>query len=706
MDNKTEEHKKLSISPELEEMLTGVFGILPNEVDSVLEVYTQGRKDGLEDYGLWTFLAANFPKSDFKEATKADMDKTLELLAEECKRRKKLDASGRENRGSGSLSKNLIGEITLLAGISESEADLFFEIAWEGYKDGKKGNALWNYLKDHYSNLTKVSKSDKDALLKLLKSEIRKKSKEWRQRKEVEEFDLNKALEEAIEEAKTPKHHSPIGFDHELGLFFVAPIEIKKTDPLLHYKPLLHDPSTGFATKSKGGEHVKEKNGGIPPVQQQNGLFATPERAIEGLLIYLQDNQKVQILQAALTQRKTGKIRCKLDTEELGRHLAIEHASYFKMEKNIETYLISCWSIGTYLFPMFPIYPYLFFTGEKGTNKSGQLTFLGRICWNATSKLAIPTEASLFRMIHYGKPTQLIDEAHRQLNHPVYGALLYAVLETGHERGGRVPRNKEHYDLGLDFFDTYCPKALATREELELEEKGITIRMLKSFDRKYAIARKSLEISSNLDTIQEAMLFWALANWDKVYEVYQEITPTPHLTGRYFLLWAPILAICKVVFPDKYDEMIEYAEEAIKGTETKSYEREIQILGYFVTHLDEIKARGNGVVLKEIEAETGIKWQGIPGALRNLGLIKRKKQVRQGMKYYLHVEKIEQLAKERSIEIEDEGEMNVCDRCGKERKTTLHDGLQVCRDCLKRITDRELEKLAVNDKRFEEEGGK
>ena len=162
------------------------------------------------------------------------------------------------------------------------------------------------------------------------------------------------------------------------------------------------------------------------------------------------------------------------------------------MNNDIESYIVACWAIGTYLFPMFPVYPYLIFVGEKGTNKSGQLTFLSRVCWNPTNKLALPNEAPMFRLIQQAKPTLLIEEAHRLLKNPISGPMLYALLETGHEQGGCVPRCNENDRNRINFFKTYCPKALASREGLELEAKAITIVLSKNLDEKAPFGCKSI----------------------------------------------------------------------------------------------------------------------------------------------------------------------------------------------------------------------
>ncbi len=44
---------------------------------------------------------------------------------------------------------------------------------------------------------------------------------------------------------------------------------------------------------------------------------------------------------------------------------------------------VTCWIIGTYFFPVFSHYPYVHFTGPKGSGKSQCLHVLSTLCHNA-----------------------------------------------------------------------------------------------------------------------------------------------------------------------------------------------------------------------------------------------------------------------------------------------------------------------------------
>ena len=479
-------------------------------------------------------------------------------------------------------------------------------------------------------------------------------------KKEGKDNNILSEIENTIEDTKKPKYRGTINFNPDLGIFFTVPWEIPsyiikdekgKIEKVYtpQCKPILHNLREGFAQPTDEDKLSRIKKCLHSQPQQIIEVISQFSEAIEGVPLYLSSKQRVQMLEAYLTLLKTGKNPCKLISGDLVTHLYSKHMYYFKFEKDIEHYVVGCWAIGTYLFPMFPVFPYLLFIGEKGTNKSGNLTFLDSVCWNPTSKLSLPNEAPLFRLMHQAKPTQLIDEVHRQLNDPIRGPVLKALLETGHEKGGRVPRCSERDNNKIEFFDVFCPKALASRESLELEEKAITIITTKVQDKKYAIARKNLETDLELENIQFGLFNFAITNWERIYTAYQKIEPTPKLSGRYFMLWAPVLAICKTAYPDKYDEMVEYAEEVIMGVQKKSYEIELTVLSWLATRLTDIKNNGSAILLKEVKDALNLKWQPTYSALRNLGVIKLDRDTKNGKKYYLHVDRIEKLAEERGI---------------------------------------------------------
>ena len=74
-----------------------------------------------------------------------------------------------------------------------------------------------------------------------------------------------------------------------------------------------------------------------------------------------------------------------------------------KWEKHIDfpdprTYhLFTLWTIGTYLFPLFHTYPYLYLTGYKDTGKTKALEVARQLCFNARMSASM-TGSSIFRL--------------------------------------------------------------------------------------------------------------------------------------------------------------------------------------------------------------------------------------------------------------------------------------------------------------------
>ncbi len=318
-------------------------------------------------------------------------------------------------------------------------------------------------------------------------------------------------------------------------------------------------------------------------------------------------------------------------------------------------YIVACWIIGTYMFPIFSYYPYLIIRGEKGSGKGTLLTFLSKTCWNPTSKVVDPSRSSIFRLIECARPTYIIDEYHRVIRSEI-GEQLAAVLEAGAERDAMVVRTDTE-SKEVEFFNVYCPKAIASRVELEHEDKGITIIMEKVNDPKYAKRRKELDLQDFTD-LQVELVFLCLITHDKVFEEYMKLEPTAELTGRYYNIFAPILAIAKVVFPNEFDDLLKYAEEQAKTKIEIAWEMENRILGTLYANLNYAEqTEFNGkktlqILLKDLAEMTGLHHNQVKSALYNLKLVVADRQTSRGKKYYIDVDRLKKLVEDRRIEVE------------------------------------------------------
>ena len=465
---------------------------------------------------------------------------------------------------------------------------------------------------------------------------------------EAEQDDLLKLVSSELENNRKIIS-GPVHFDPELGVFYI--IQLKPPYKSLKQLPVLT--TSSFSKIAVIGEHNQAENlrtdgddGCIPHLifkKKSEEFIHDSKFARELLLLYV------------TSQKDPDAVR-KFDSSIFDKMVAW-YQYYVYFEEEMWYYVVVCWIVGTYLFPMFSYFPYLIFRGEKGSGKGTNSTILKKVCWNATEKFASPSEAAIFRLIEYTRPTLIIEEAHRILKNKFFGPVISAILEAGVEQDAAVPRCDERDPSKILKFSVFCPKVLTTREELEQEDKAITIIMTKKEDPIFAKRKTELERDNRWDKARTELVKFALARWKDVLEAYTNLQPTNKLTGRYFNLWAPILAICRVIFPHKFEEMLKFAEKQVEGKLLGSYEKENIVLQALSVHLDELQETEDTfkVRLKELMDWTEFgHWRPVKDALANLKLIKKEQQTREGKVYYLYKDRLLQILKERRILEEDE----------------------------------------------------
>jgi len=357
-----------------------------------------------------------------------------------------------------------------------------------------------------------------------------------------------------------------------------------------------------------------------------------------------------------------GKV-CKPESDDFFTLLRL-FPRYIKFNNLTYSLIISCWILASYMFPMFSYLPYLAFRAEKGSGKGTCLNIISRVAWNPTDKVVATKEAPLFRMIKKAKPTLIIDEYHRLVQNPIMGAAVEAIMEAGSESDGVVYRCDPNDPDKVYGFYVYCPKVIASRKSTEIEEKAITIILSKTNDLKYAQRRKELEHDQRLERIREGLLRTALNVWEEVYKVYNELKPTKYLTGRDFQYWAPILAVAKVMVPDKYGEVLKFSEDYVRSKFEGQFEIEDIVLTTLYHNytglLEDVLQEDRKTIsmkMKDLKEQT-IQYSGTKGglhhntiysALTNLGLLK---QSRAG-NIYLNAEVLFKLFEERGYKEEE-----------------------------------------------------
>ncbi|MCD6514072.1 MAG: bifunctional DNA primase/polymerase [Candidatus Odinarchaeota archaeon] len=490
---------------------------------------------------------------------------------------------------------------------------------------------------------------------------------------EEEEEDLDKLIEEQLNNNVTILD-GPIHFHPDVGMFYIIPINTCKS---LKQIPVLNN-----FTLSKIPVLSEHNQNDISHSTLHDSCISHFVFRYKNEKLIHDENFKKKLLLLYVTCQRNPEEMRNFDTS-IFENMVAWYRYYVYFDDDILYYVVVCWIVGTYLHPMFSYFPFLIFRGEKGSAKGTNLMILMKVCWNATKKFVSPSEATIFRIIEQTKPTMIIDEAHRILRHKIFGPIISAILEAGVEQGAVVPRCEEGNPNKVLEFKVYCPKVLASREELEHEDKAITIIMTKREDPQYAKRRNEIEKDTRWEEARTEIVKFALTRWKDVYEEYVKLQPTNKLTGRYFNLWAPILAICKIIFPDKFDEMLSFAEQQIEGKLLGSWEKENIVLQALAAHLEELKETEEAykVKLKDlVEWSEFDHWRPVRDAIVNLKLLKKDQQTREGKIYYLYKDRLEKLLKERKIIEEEESEKGeiIKEEEKKEEKTVFDDLISKC----------------------------
>jgi len=207
--------------------------------------------------------------------------------------------------------------------------------------------------------------------------------------------------------------------------------------------------------------------------------------------------------------------------EEIFNKIKDELKYYIELPGEDEYDFLSLWAIGTYFFPLFNSYPYVFLNGVKRSGKSKLLRFMECICFNAKNALSM-TSATLFRLIQNSRCSLFIDEVEKLPKKDIGD--FRSMLLAGYKKGARVPRASEMKNkkvFQVEEFDVYSPKMLANIAGIEdvLEDRCITIIMLRAKNK--AIANREIDFEDEKwQNIRDELYVYLLKHWTDVKRNY------------------------------------------------------------------------------------------------------------------------------------------------------------------------------------------
>jgi hypothetical protein len=335
---------------------------------------------------------------------------------------------------------------------------------------------------------------------------------------------------------------------------------------------------------------------------------------------------------------------------------------YYYSEREEYYYTILCWSVGSWLHRLFSTFPHLIFFGLRETGKTTILTLLKMLTACMLEKFISPTGPLLFRAVELLRPTVILDEAHKAFHkNPDLETLFEA-----NEVDSVVPRMATQNIGGSEvmvpaLFHPYSPKAFGTRKYIAAIEKGIVVHTSEAPKvPAYEKRREEVFTDPDLIPIVRDEIVFALSYWPQVLEEFNLLNPTGLLHGRDFVLWRPILAVCKVLMPDKFEKLVKFAEETALERRKERAGQDIDdiSLKILMENLElEVSTATTKVHLFEftnwLQEELGtevIRSSRKPrDSIHRLGIISKEDKDDAGVFYYINIEALKKKVERRGI---------------------------------------------------------
>jgi len=462
----------------------------------------------------------------------------------------------------------------------------------------------------------------------------------------LREWTQDEAIDYELEKANSVELHPIIDYHPETGLTIGAFLETPKKVIQIIDKKLIATDSESLILEELNPIKVSLKqpsSKGLSRIQFKEILLLAKELKNSNLLARNVDSS---VIMANEGEKTVG-------------NLILQKVPHYFYHSDTRVYLaIACFIIVTYYHRLFSILGHLVFQGIRGSGKSTIGLLLKTLCWNSTSLQAGLRSAPLFRSIEASRPTFFADMTKVDIK-DVDLIDLFEVIE----QDGSVRRCVGEENEPTDFY-VFCPKILMVRQSVPFSHKCIEfITEPAPKGTQYTERRRLIELDQELKNIRFNVLRNMITNWKQVLDAYENLQQDSKLFGRRFDLWRPLLAVCKIYYLDRYDELLklayEDAERAEKGDVTSDVED--LLLAYFLS-FETIEKQSQMFYQKDLTkyaqdqlGQSVVRsFHIVASALKNLGVIKRKTKTSSGVEYQVDLVKAHAKANERNIEKDSE----------------------------------------------------
>jgi hypothetical protein len=236
--------------------------------------------------------------------------------------------------------------------------------------------------------------------------------------------------------------------------------------------------------------------------------------------------------------------------------------SYVTLAEASYAMVIALWLAATHVWPAFDAFPYLVVT--SATKRSGKTRLLELLSFVASNSRLVAniSPAALYRTIDSEKPTLLIDEAEMFSSAK---SEFRPLLNTGYRRGQSVKRHDGDYE-------TYCPKAFALIGDVHdtLRDRSIVIQMRRGEPQRRFVYSAAKEQGAALRERLNAALS---SKAEEIAQAAGGFKGLSFLTDRDEEIWTPLFVLCRLLCPDRIDELERAAADisAAKTARARKY---------------------------------------------------------------------------------------------------------------------------------------
>lgn len=285
----------------------------------------------------------------------------------------------------------------------------------------------------------------------------------------------------------------------------------------------------------------------------------------DGEIRFPESDEEFKFVRSKLTQSVAKRYRAEeiVKGKDLVEHLVRLFSNHIFFSDKRTSLLLALWTMGTYFFKAFKFYGYVLINSPvKQCGKSLLLDLLSHVCFNATSRLIIPSDASVFREVDANDSTLIIDEVEslsekdREKN-----AGLIALLNGGFQKDSKVSRAEkiEGKKIDIVYFSAYSPKALAGIKKVvaTIEDRSFRITMKKKLETEKTLRFDLRKQEKEVELLREDLYLWALKNIADVTEVYgrsDEFKRIESIDDRQRDILEPLLSIASIIDIESDDE--------------------------------------------------------------------------------------------------------------------------------------------------------